>query len=267
MMRFGLHCSHLLMATFLLAGVSGRAWAVDKKEVLQQASRSLYNLKAAGLRSVSCQASLDFDAAYRDLKMDDLGRKQVLPAAKSIRFQVAVGPTGAANVSHQFAEAPTNQEIADRLQKVAGGMERIISGFFQTWSSIMINSPFADSAEQYQFAEVPDGYRLTSDVDSTHVEIILDRTYTPISIAARTSNFDGTVHPHFIKQKDELLLQSYDARYKTNGAAPQELSVKVGYQDLDGLLIPHTVEVIVPLPQGRIDAPITLSNCQVQRAQ
>ncbi len=266
-MSFGAHCRPIWMMILLFAVVSESGWSADKKEILQRSNQSLYNLKAKGLIEFGCQASLDFDAAYKDIKMDEVGRTQVLPAAKNIRFKVAVGPSGAANVSHEFSGAPASQELADRLQKVAGGIEHIISGFFQTWSSLMINSIFTGSPDEYQLDELPDGYRLTADEGGTHVEILLDRSYIPTSIAARTSAFDGTVHPRFTKRTDELLLQSYDGTYKTSAGQSQDLSMKIEYQDLDGLAIPRIIEAIVTLPQGRLDAPITLSNCQVKKKQ
>ncbi len=266
-MRFRSQFRPILIASFLCAVICTPAWSADKKEVIQRARQSLYSLKTDGLIEFSCQASLDFDAAYKDIKMDDIGRTQMLPAARNIRFQVAVGPSGAANVSHQFAEAPPNQEVADRLKNVAGGMEQIISGFFQTWSNLMIGSPFTGSPDEYQVDELPDGYRVMADAGTTHVEILLDRNYMLTSLAARTSDFDGTVRPHFTKRKDASLLQSYDATYKTTGASSQDLSMKIEYQDLEGLPIPHTIEVIMTLPQGHIDAPITLSNCQVKKKQ
>ncbi len=264
-MRFRSHCRPIVIAALLFAVVCAPAWSADKKDVLRRSGASLYNLKADGLVEFSCQASPDFDTAYKDIKMDEVGRTQMLPAAKNIRFQVAVGPSGAANVSHQFAEAPPNQEIADRLQKVAGGMEQIIGGFFKTWSSLMMNSPFTGSPDDYQMDEVADGYRVTADAGSTHVEILLDHSYTPTSISARSTNFDGTVRPIFIKRKDKSLLQSYAGSSKTSGRASQDLSMKIEYQDVEGLAIPRTIEAIMILPQGRLDAPITLSNCQVKK--
>ena len=240
--------------------------ATDKKEVIRRAAQSLYNLKARGLLQFSCRVSPDFEATYKDIKMDDVGRKQVLPAAKNVQFQVVVGPSGAANVSHIFTEAPATQEIGDRLQKISAGMEQVVSGFFQTWSSLMIKSPFSGSPDDYQLEENSDGYHLIADAANTHVEIVLDRGFTPTSVVVRSSEFDGTVHPHFEKLKDESILRSYEATYKTNGGSAQDLTVKVDYQDVEGLALPRTIEAIMALPQGHIDAPITLSNCQAKKS-
>jgi hypothetical protein len=254
--------SSCLMLVLLLGAYSAPAPCADKSAILRHAKETYYNLKANGLGDFTCQVSPDFEAAYKDIQMDAVGRDQILPAAKKINFQVAVGPTGASAVSHQFSEAPPTEEVAQRLQKVAGGMEQIISGFFKTWSNMMINSPFSD--DEYQIEESPQGYALTGNKGETQVNVGLTRDLVMTTLSVRTSAFEGTLRPQFSSHEGGLLLKSYDATYKS-GNSSQDLTVKIDYQDIEGLPIPNMIEVLMVLPQGRMDAPIRFTNCKVTR--
>lgn len=256
--------SSCLMLAVLLAGSSELARCADKKALLQHAKETYYNLNANGLTGFTCQVLPDFPSAYKDIQMDAVGRDQVLPAANKIKFQVAVGPTGAASVSHQFSEAPATDEVAQRLQKIASGMEQIVTGFFHTWSNMMINSPFSDENNEYQLEELPDGYALTSNARNQQVKVLLARDMLLTTLSAKTSAFEGTMHPQFSPHEGGLLLKSYDASYKA-GTSSQDLSVKIDYQEIEGLPIPHMIEVVMTLPQGHMDAPITLTNCKVTK--
>lgn len=256
--------SSCVMLAVLLAGYSELAWCADKQAVLQHAEATYYNLKANGLTGFTCQVVPDFPAAYKDIQMDAVGRDQVLPAANKINFQVAVGPTGAASVSHQFSEPPATDEVAQRLQKVASGMEQMVTGFFHTWSNMMISSPFSDAGDEYQIEELPEGYALTSNARNQQVKVLLTRDMLLTTLSAKTSTFEGTMHPQFSPHEGGLLLKSYDASYKA-GTSSQDLTVKIDYQEIQGLPIPRMIEMVMTLPQGHMDAPIALTNCRVTK--
>jgi hypothetical protein len=254
----------LFSLCLLLIAVVPPAWSADAKKVLEKANQTYYNLKAHGFAGFSCQASPDFDAAYKDMTMDEAGRAQVLPAAKKIRFDLLVGPTGAALVSHQFAEAPPSEEIADRIRKTASGMDQILSGFFQTWSSIMVNSPFGGADSDYRAEQLPNGHRLVTDSGKTQITLTMDHKFVLTLIEVKSPELAATLHPQFEAHEGGLVLQSYEATYQGNGST-QELSVKIVYQDLDGLALPRGVEAVTITPQGRVDAPIHFTGCQVRK--
>lgn len=259
------HWSFAVASFLFIAGLAPNAWCADKKAVLDEANRKYYNLKANGLTEFSCQVVPDFDAFYKDVKMDAVGRDQVLPAAKKVSFQVVVGPSGAASVSHQFSEAPPSDEVAARLRQVAAGIEQTVGGFFQTWSPLMVNSPLPGTSDEYQMEDLPDGYRFTADEGKMHGEVSMNHALLIDSIEARTPEFEGTVYPKFVNGNNGLVLESYQVVYKTAGNDSQELSVKVSYQEIEGLSLPQTITLNMTLPQGRVEAPIAFRACQVKK--
>ncbi|HZC22268.1 MAG TPA: hypothetical protein VE866_02935 [Candidatus Binatia bacterium] len=165
-------------------------------------------------------------------------------------------------MSHQFSKAPATDEVAERLQKIASGMEQMVTGFFQTWSNLTIT--FSDVNNEYQMEELPEGYALTSNARNQQVMVLLTRDMLLTTLSAKTSAFEGTLHPQFSPHEGGLLLKSYDASYKA-GTSCQDLSVKIDYQEIEGLPIPHMVEMVMTLPQGHMDAPITFTNCKVTK--
>jgi hypothetical protein len=237
----------------------------DKKGVLENTNKKYYNLKARGLSEFNCQVLPDFDTAYKAINMDSIGRDHVLPIARKLRFDVVVGPSGAASVSHKFSEAPQTEDIAARLRQITDGVDHMVSGFFQTWSQLMINPPLPGSDSEYQMDSLPDGYRFSADAAKIHVAISMNHDLVIESVEATTPEVQGTVRPTFIDTKDGLLLESYRAVYKTPAGSSQELSVTVNYQHVDGVELPKTFTLSMSVPQGQLVEPITLQNCAVKK--
>lgn len=255
----------LFASSFALIFLTQTARCADKKTILEQANRTYFNLKANGLAEFTCQVSPDWDAAFKNVKMDAVGRDKVLPMAKQTTFQVTVGPSGAASISHQFRQAPPSQDVADRLRIMAEGMEQMLSGFFQTWSQLMINPPLAGTDNEYQMEEKSDGYRFTANEANIEVAVEMNRDLVINSIYAKTSEFEGTVHPRFAQHQGGLVVDSYEGTYKTKSGNSQQLSVKIQYQEIESLPLPRIVTMTISLPQGLLEEPIALSDCVVKK--
>ncbi len=223
-----------------------------------------YNLNAHGSIEFSCQVLPDWDAVYKDIKSDAVGRDQLLPLVKRVKFQVAVGSSGATSVSHELAQAPPTEEVAQRLRQMSGGMEQRITGFFQTWSQLMMHPPLQGTPEEYQMDETSEGYRFTADAGSIHVAITMNRDLFIQTLYAKTPELEGTVRPHFFRLQDKLVPDAYEATYKTSGGE-QNMTVKIQYQRIDGYELPRTITYALSLPKGRMEEPIMLDQCQVKK--
>jgi hypothetical protein len=240
------------------------ASGADKSEVIKKANGTYYSLRGNGFMEFRCQVLPDWDAMYKDLKMDAVGRDQVIPAVKETHFRIAVGPTGAALVSHQSDTAPPSEETAKRIRETIGGIDQMLTGFFETWSEFMVNSPLSGSPDEYQMEESGKGYRFTADEKGTHAAISMGQDLVIDTVEAKTPEFEGTVHPHFVAHAGGLVLSKYEADYGT-GANSQALSVAVEYQEVEGLPVPRTVTMKMSLPQGKLNEPITLASCAVKK--
>jgi hypothetical protein len=256
----------LILLVFLVAaGICAPvASCADKSEVIKKANGIYYSLNNNGFMEFSCQIIPDWDVAYKNLKMDAVGRDQVLPAAKQMYFRVVVGPTGAASVSHQSDVAPSSEELAKRLRDVISGMDQMLTGFFQSWAEFMVNSPLPGSPSEYQMEENANGYRFTADGKDTHAMISMGRDFVIDVMEAKTSEFEGAIHPHFVPHAGGLVLAKYEANYAT-GSNSQALSVEIEYQDIEGLPVPRTLTMTTSLPQGKLSEPISFADCRVKK--
>lgn len=261
--------SHMLILLFLFAVAAVHipmARCADKNEVIRKTNGAYYSLSRNGLMEFRCEVLPDWDAAYKDLKMDAVGRDQVIPAAKQTHFEVAVGPTGAILVSHQSDVAPATEEMAKRIRDVTGGIDQILTGFFQTWSQFMFNAPLPGSDSEYQMEEIGGGYRLTTEGKDVHAVITMDREFVINTMEAKTPELEGTVHPHFVSHAGGLVLAKYEGNYGT-GSNSQVMSVEIQYQDIGNLPLPRVVTLTMLLPQGKFDQPIAFSDCRIKKRQ
>lgn len=255
----------VLILPFIAGICVANARCLDKKTIQQKTNQTYYNLKNHGLDQFSCNVLFDWDGSFAGVKTDAIFKETILPIAKQMKFQVSVGPTGAASVSHQFGQAPPNEGVADRLRQISEGIDQMLGGFFETWSQLMMNPPLRGDADDYEIEEKPDGYRVTAQSEKLNTAITMKRDFTIESIEAKTPEFEGVVRPKFEPHNGEFVLESYDGDYKTDSGVSQRLSITVQYQAVDGLLLPRVVKMLMTLPQGQVEWPMTLDGCQVKK--
>jgi hypothetical protein len=239
--------------------------AADSKEILRRAPLAYYSLKREGLIDFRCQITPDWDSFYKSVKTDAVGREQLLPILKTMRFQVAVGPDGAATVSHQSDAAPPSEAVADRIRRSTDGMEQVMTGFFQTWLQFMINSLFPDPDGKYQLQDFGDKFVLTLHEGKTDVVESMSRDLVIDTVKATAPEFEGTVNPTFAQNKKGLVLSGYVGNTKaTSSGNSQHISIKIDYSEVQGLTLPRTVMAEVALQGAPIEIIVSFSDCHIK---
>ena len=247
----------------ILASLAARG--ADRKETIRQAHRSYYNLKSEGLTEFRCHVQLDWDSLYKGLKVNAVGRDQLLPILRKVHFQVLVGPDGGSTVSHESELAPPNEEVAERVRRSIAGVEQILTGFLQTWSGFMINSPFPRVDDEYQLEDLDDKLRLSYKEGTGNIVISMTRDFVMDEVSVATPQFEGTVRPKFSRNKRGFVLASYDVVYKAESGNPQQLAVKIEYQNVEGFDLPSTIEATVTSPGGVVDVHLTFTDYRVKK--
>ena len=141
----------------------------------------------------------------------------------------------------------------------------MVAGFFKTWSQLMINPPLPGGDNEYQMEEVKDGYNFTADEGKVRVEVAMNRDLVIATEEVKMPDLEATLHLKFAPHEGGLVLDSYESTVKTGNGQAQQMSIKIQYQEIEGLALPQTVRVAMSLPQGQLDEPITFSNCQVKK--
>lgn len=247
-----------------VAGTQLGPAAVEK--LMREARQSYYNLPSRGLREFSCQVLPGWDVMYNSkrLKVDGVEREQFLPVLKKVRFRVLVGATGTASVSHQSDVAAPSQAVAARVRESTRGIEQLVTGFFQTWSSFAFGSLFPEASGSLQVEEAGNKYRLTHKDASADVHIVMNKDLTIEHENVESSKASASVDPIFTATKEGLLLTSYggkvrmlDREWGTSG--------KISYQTVGGYQLPHVVNSMASVPSGQqLPLLVTFANCQVK---
>ncbi|HEY6305784.1 MAG TPA: hypothetical protein VI488_04900, partial [Candidatus Angelobacter sp.] len=139
---------------------------------------------------------------------------------------------------------PANEETAKGLDQVYGGMEQMVSGFFDTWTLFVINPPFPDAESVYQLADQGDHWQLSYKEKDTDVTTILDKKSVVRDLRVSTSEFTSSIQPQFTSTSQGFLLAGYQADY--TGKSPSDkthLQVRITYQEVNGLQLPKDLNL------------------------
>lgn len=256
-------CTSTLCLTFLSSMALAQAPVANRQEIVRQAQKSYYSLSERGLSDFRCEVKPDWDTMYASIKTDPVGREQVLPALKQMHFQFLVGPNGAATASHQAEVPPPDHEVANRVQESATGMEQVLTGFFETWSQFMVNSTLPEPGADYRLDDQDGNYHLSFKQDASEVDIFMNHDFAITETRVNGSGVNGTVRPHFMRLAQGFVLDSYEYSSSSNS---QKLTVKVKYQEIEGLNLPEFVDVSMKFPSSAVAIPLHFVSCRANKS-
>jgi hypothetical protein len=246
---------------------SANAAPADKKDVLKQAHDSYYSLKSQGLADFQCNMTPNWDALLADTrKTDPQAADRAIGTLKQLQFTVSLGTTGSAKVTHTTV-TPENADMAKGLDQIYGGMEQMVSGFFDTWSPFMITSPFPDTDTVYDLADQGDQWSLSyKEGANTDVVTTMSKKLVIRELTVTTPQFFSTIRPQFSNNAQGLLLAGYDADYR--GQTPSEntrLKVAIAYQTVNGFQLPQTLKLSGTYGGAAFQVEVTFYGCQARR--
>jgi hypothetical protein len=251
--------SYFFLSTILSAQV------LDRREIVRQARESYYSLKNEGVSEFRCDVIPDWDPMFKNLKTDPVFLDQVLPILKRTQFRVLVGPTGSSTVSHESETAPPTEEVAERVRGSVSGIEQILTGFFHTWSALAFNLPFPDVDSEYQVEDLKGKLNLTYKEATASVATTMTHDFAIDEMKVKTPDLEGAIRPQLSKNKKEFHLIGYDATFKATTGPPQQLTVKIDSQTLEGFELPSKVRAAMTLAVGPVEFPFVLTNCQIKK--
>jgi hypothetical protein len=248
----------------ILAAAS--AHAADKKEVVEKARASYYSLKSNGLVEFQCNFMPDWDALLADeRKADPAHAAGAIRTLKQLQFTVSLGTSGSAKVTHT-AVTPVNDEMAKGLNQIFGGMEQMVSGFFDTWSPFMVGSPLPAADSNYQLEELPNQWNLSYKEGKADVAATMNKGLGIKAVKVTTAEFNSSIQPKFFRTPRGLVLTGYHAEYY--GKSPDEatkLNVWIGYQEVDGLQLPETLSLGGSYGRDPFQIEVTFSGCKATK--
>jgi hypothetical protein len=133
----------------------------NRQQIVSQARKALYNLRQQGLIGFECAVTPNWDALLADEhKTNPEGADTAVKTLNQLHFVATLGADGKLKLRHNELTAQS-QQMMDSLRQIYGGMEQMTSGFFDTWSFFIINSPFPEANSEYKLEDAGPQYLLT----------------------------------------------------------------------------------------------------------
>lgn len=217
----------------------------DSKAVLSQARAAYYNLSSRGFKQYRFQDRPDWAAMLGDLaKTNPADFEGAMKLFAKLSFIVVVDADGAAKVSHNDVDTP-NDQVKAGMKQVCGGMDQMLTGFFQTWSPFMVQTPFSKVGTDLSVEDAGTHYRVRwVESGTTKVDILMDRTYAVTEMKVSSPTFDSVIRPSFDRHPGGLVLASYEAEYKEKAPAPPiRILVLIKNKPVGGLLLPSDLDL------------------------
>lgn len=238
----------------------------DKKEVVRQARGSYYSLKSHGLVDFQCNIIPNWDALLQDAKKTDPdAANRAIATLKQLQFTVAMGTTGSAKVTHTTVN-PENSKMAEGLNQVYGGMEQMVTGFFDTWTPFMIGSPFPEVESDYALADQGDHWTLSyKEGPTTDVATTMGKNFAISELKVNTPQFSSSIRPQFTTGSQGFMLAGYHADY--SGQSPAEttkLDIGIAYQSVNGFQLPQKLNLSGSYGGTPFQVEVTFSGCQAR---
>jgi hypothetical protein len=236
-----------LGALDLLPPLQAQAPAVspDPKAVLTQARAAYYNLLSRGYKQYRFLAKPDWATLLGDQATSNpTGFDAAMAIFSKVRFDVVVDGEGRAKVSHNDVEVPNEQTKAG-LTQVYSGMDQMLTGFFQTWTPFMIETPFTNVGTDLSVETVGAKYRVRwVESGTTKVEILTDQAFAVTEMKVNSPTFDSIIRPVFDRGPSGLVLASYEAEYKEKAPAPPiRIVVLIKNRSIQSLLMPSDLDL------------------------
>lgn len=227
-------CCSLL--TFALPVARG-ADRPDKREIVKKAQAAYYSLRSHGLDGFDASVQPNWRLVLKDqLAQDPAGAEKGLVMLNGIHFKISLGQDGKVTITHHEDVAPVNEQAADGFQKIFGGMEQAMSGFFDSWSPFMLTSPFPDPAANYTLENVNDQYRLSYTEGTASIATTMSQGLVISEIKVDSPEFKSVLKPQFSQSAQGLLLSGYQATYQgAGGGDAVQLNVRIENQPVNGL--------------------------------
>lgn len=236
----------LLAIVALAAPASAQAVSdKDKQSLLTAARVQYYNLRYQGLKSFSCNVTVDWDAMFKQFNGSPLpADSPVMVYLNNSRLGVKEDVTSGAEVTWANTGTPPDS-FADSASKMRGGIKQMLDGFFEAWTPNINGDLFGPHVTSV--AATPTGYLIDEKSSDTNTDkLTFDKNLMLSHISSKSPDVLAEVDMKFLSTPQGLLVNSIDGDYRQSTiAAPTHVTMNTDYQTVDGFQIPGTIVLSV----------------------
>lgn len=236
----------VILGVAVCATAVPRAHGMDKaaqKKLVRQARLAYYNLRQRGFAGAQADVRPQWEFSLKlAMQSNPSGAQVALERLKHLHFPLSIDSAGRITLTHQWdAPAPPDAETAEPYRQIYAAMDQGVSGFFQSWSFFMLDSPFPDAEEVYELEEVGGEYRLSYGGGDTSVTTMMTRGFAITEVRISTSEFAGTIRPQLRKTPQGFVLTGSVAEFKLTSGGTVQGKIQLDYQDVGGLRLPYRI--------------------------
>lgn len=234
----------------------------ERRHVIEEARYAHYSFFAAGLVSFQCAVDPDWNAFIRQLNIraDD----PLVPVLKSVKFSVMLSDDGTVTVKHSAVQAP-DAALGARAEKTAAGLDQMIRGFLNTWTSFAGATPLPEIDSDYQIEMARRKYHLTYHDGDALVHTTIGDDFAIEEVDYSSEAMSVIVLPTWTRSVDGFLLTGYDGITEIKPQGLARIQITIESSPVDGLPLPSVVTETSPTPGGTIEVPFTFTNYTVTK--
>src|ERR1700690_3906832 len=159
-----------------------------KSSILRKAEAEYYILQGQGLKTFQCTIQPNWAMLVTDPAR--------LALASQVQFTAGIDAPGAATVPPFL---PSGAAIDPSLNDLVGGLQQTVSGFFQTWNSMVFSRVFDPASDDaLVYSSQADGYHFTQKTTDADVDIVMTRDAVITAMKVTTSSSVIAMQPVYI---------------------------------------------------------------------
>jgi hypothetical protein len=221
-----------------------------KASILHKAESDYYILQSQGLKAFQCNIQPNWSQIVTD--------PDQLAAVRNVQFTAVIDAQGGVQVNPFL---PDGSAIDPSLNQLVSGLQQTVTGFFQTWNSMVFSPMFsADTDEQLVYSSQADGYHFSQKSSGTAVEIVLTKEALMTSMKVTTQSSVIAMQPAYIPTDKGLLLTSMNS---VIDSGKQKVNFQIQYQNVEGFDMPAMTAYQVTLPDQVVSIDMSFSAYQI----
>ena len=205
------------------------------QDVISQTRNAYYSLSRKGFKGFTATIEPNWEVI-----LAQTATPANLKIFRAVQFSMVVDANGTVTVTHEVGADAAKPDLQPTVNRIHYDIQRLVTGFFNTWRIFAVNSPFPETASDFRIENAGKHYRVSYTTQSGEVTIAMnnDLLMTEWNLSAPT--LKRTVKPKFQKTVDGLLLTGYHGVFEPVGPGIKTtLDFQIEYQDSDGMKVPR----------------------------
>lgn len=229
----------LLIVLVLTVSAFPRHQTATNQDVVSRARSAHYSLARKGFKGFTAAVEPNWEVI-----LAQTATAQNLKIFRAVRFSMVVDENGAVTVTHEVDTNASSSELQPTINRIHYDVQRLVTGFFNTWRIFVVTSPFPETENQIKLENSGKQYRASYTTQSGEVTITMTDDLSLKEWNLSTPTVKRTVKPQFQKTADGLLLTDYKQIFEPVGNGLRTtLDFHIQYQDFNGMKVPQRVRL------------------------